>query len=196
MQDSSQNGAKKEPKHKVFQSVATGISVLVIPLVLALVGHFFNTNLTEKELRSEYIKLGVSILNAKPDEANQNTRRWAVDLINYYSAVKIDDATKNELKTETSIPGYAFSSLRQAPEEGQVSYLFTWPGDGSGYVFELEKKEKGSWTDLTAMSSLYNEITYPIPTDVRLRWRAGPLNQETGEPEFSGWREFMVSRSF
>ena len=56
----------------------------------------------ERELAARYIELSVKILSSEPEETSKNEgedplRRWAVDLINEYSDVKMSEAAQDRL---------------------------------------------------------------------------------------------------
>ena len=76
---------------------------IVIPVLLGFIGHSYTESIKEREIQGKFIELGVRILGQVPTEYNQNLRGWAVRVINKYSDVPIDEATKNELIKNTPI---------------------------------------------------------------------------------------------
>jgi hypothetical protein len=79
-----------------FSNITTAIATVVIPVVLAYLGHIFSKAIKEKDLSARYIELAVGILKQAPTPNNQNLRKWAVDLINAYSKVPIDERIAKE----------------------------------------------------------------------------------------------------
>jgi len=64
------------------EKVARILSLIAIPVVLAVVGWLIQNRLTEQNLSQEYVKLAVSILEKpKASESPAGLRDWAVDLL-------------------------------------------------------------------------------------------------------------------
>lgn len=84
-------------KWEKLKIVFIGISTVIIPIVIAMVGHMFSRASTEIELQGKFIELSVRILEQKPTEYTENLRGWAVAVINQYSDVPINEETKEEL---------------------------------------------------------------------------------------------------
>jgi hypothetical protein len=68
--------------------------------------------ITEREVQSKFVALGVSILQAQPTEANINLRKWATEILNKYSGVPIDDATKKDLIEQIPLPSGSITPER------------------------------------------------------------------------------------
>jgi len=73
------------------------LASVFIPLVIVIVGNEYSSAIKESENRVRYTELSIKILNEKPKEDNKNVRRWAIDVLNKYSGVKIDAETRKEL---------------------------------------------------------------------------------------------------
>lgn len=54
-------------------------------------------NQKEKEIQLKYISLSIQILSSPPSQSNSSVRKWAVDIINKYSEVKMDEKVELEL---------------------------------------------------------------------------------------------------
>lgn len=76
------------------------IATVVIPLTIAFSSSWYGTQQKEKELQLKYIELSIQILSAPPSPSNQETRMWALDIINKYSEVKISKKAREELLKE------------------------------------------------------------------------------------------------
>lgn len=85
------------PKKKFSWETLKVLASLLMPLAIASVGHWYTSALKEREIQTEYIELAISILREEPSESNLNVREWAVDIINEYSPVEVNKATRDEL---------------------------------------------------------------------------------------------------
>lgn len=77
------------------------LSILAIPVVLALVGYWVQASLQEQQIKRDYVSLAVSLLLPKKDgekEASEELRAWAVQLLNNSSPVKLSEAQTVDLK--------------------------------------------------------------------------------------------------
>ncbi|MEM7207506.1 MAG: hypothetical protein AAF434_06765 [Pseudomonadota bacterium] len=89
--------------------LSIAVSSIIIPIVIAIVGHMFSKASAERELQGRFIELSVQILEQEPSEHTKNLRSWAVNVINQYSEVPIDEITKEELIE--SVPIFSNSPL-------------------------------------------------------------------------------------
>lgn len=76
------------------------LATVIIPVVLALIGNWYSTAIREKETQIRYVELAIGILSQEPSKQTENIRKWAVQVINFYSDVKIGDETREELLRE------------------------------------------------------------------------------------------------
>lgn len=53
------------------------LSLIAIPVVLAVVGWFVQDSLSDRNVSQEYVKLAVSILKEPKDKVEQSLRGWA-----------------------------------------------------------------------------------------------------------------------
>lgn len=61
------------------------IASVLVPLVVALVGQSINKSIQENEIRIQYMKLALDILQEPPRSETENLRNWAIETLNYYS---------------------------------------------------------------------------------------------------------------
>lgn len=73
------------------------LSILLIPIVLALLGNFVNTALKKSDVDLRMVELAVDILQEEPTEENKELRTWAIAVINKHAQVAITELAKNEL---------------------------------------------------------------------------------------------------
>jgi WD40 repeat protein len=83
-----------------FEKLAKILSLIAIPVVLAVLGWAIQNQLSERNLSQEYVKLAVSILEKpKSSEVPSGLRDWAVDLLNQNAPTKFSAETIRQLKT-------------------------------------------------------------------------------------------------
>jgi cell wall-associated NlpC family hydrolase len=70
------------------------LSILAIPVVLALVGFWVQQSLQDQQIKRDYVNLAVSLLLPKKEgeqEAPRELRKWATQLLSNSSPVKLTD---------------------------------------------------------------------------------------------------------
>ena len=80
------------------------LSAVLVPAAIALVGHWYTSAISEREVQAKFVELGVSILQASPTNATKNLRTWATEVLNRYSGVPINDATQKDLIESVPLP--------------------------------------------------------------------------------------------
>src|SRR5689334_8691458 len=86
------------------QALATIFSVLAVPVVLAILGYYFNSALKEREVQGKFVELAVAILREPPQEQARPLRTWATRIIDKYSGVGLTEETKGLLEHKLSFP--------------------------------------------------------------------------------------------
>lgn len=95
-----------------FKNVALGVAGVISSIAIPLVGYYFtsqqslrslNASLVEKDKDSaqKYIELGIRILSEKPLSDDDPIRKWAIEIVNRYSDVKLSDAAQNALESSS-----------------------------------------------------------------------------------------------
>ncbi len=181
----------KAPNHKKWLTRATVFSLVFVPLAVAAISGYVAYQSSQDKNATEYIKLGISILNERPDENNKATREWAIDLINYYAPVKMPQNTQDELSSTTVLP---ISTIYQALgiKVDKVTHVFKWLDKYNGYSFELQQFDGKMWQEYTYMSTPGNSLSLEIPTNVQLRWRARGLNADGTLSDFE-WQNLVYN---
>lgn len=83
-----------------IERLAKILSLVAIPVVLAILGWVIQNRLSDRNLSQEYVKLAVSILEKpKSSEIPAGLRDWAVDLLNQNAPTKFSAETIRQLKT-------------------------------------------------------------------------------------------------
>ena len=109
--------AKHEDNKSKFSEQFKILASLLVPLMIALVGHWYTSALKEKDIQSKYVEIAISILNSEPNESTRNLRKWAVDIINEYSPKKMSEETQRELDKNTIYSAYDTYLQGLPPEE-------------------------------------------------------------------------------
>jgi WD40 repeat protein len=83
-----------------IEKIAKILSLVAIPVVLAIFGWLIQNRLSERNVSQEYVKLAVSVLEKqKSAEVPAGLRDWAVDLLNQNSPTKFSADTIRQLKS-------------------------------------------------------------------------------------------------
>jgi hypothetical protein len=77
--------------------IATLIAVIAITIVLAYIGSTYIQSDKEKDFNRYIIDIALSILAQEPNENNIESRKWAINVISFYSSVRIHRAAQEEL---------------------------------------------------------------------------------------------------
>ena len=82
------------------ERLAKVLSLVAIPIVVAVLGWMIQNRLGGENIKLEYVKLAVSILQkpSSPDDPS-GLRDWATDMLNQNSPVKFNEKTINQLKS-------------------------------------------------------------------------------------------------
>jgi len=87
-----------------FKIAANALSILAIPIVLALIGYFHSNSIKNRELEGRFVELAVDILRSEATPESENFRKWAVHVIDNYSGIELNEQAKVDLVTTLSIP--------------------------------------------------------------------------------------------
>ena len=77
------------------------LSLLAIPVVIAVVGGLIQSSLGRKTVSQQYVQVAVSILTSKEKLDDKSLRSWAVDLLNDNSPTHLSEAVKDKLRNGT-----------------------------------------------------------------------------------------------
>jgi hypothetical protein len=128
------------------QTMATIFSLVAVPVVLAVIGYFFNTALKEREVQGKFVELAVAILKEPPQEQTRPLRTWATKVIDQYSGVPLSAETKGALVDKLTLPpfphwGPYFGYDLDDPEVPLV-YLGYYLPDFKGKLDPSEKRDR------------------------------------------------------
>lgn len=88
---------KKRDVWDKLSSLSGFIASVLVPIVIALVGHSYTSAIKEAENRVRYTELAISILKEDPEKDRNDVREWAVDVINQYSGVPMSANVRQQL---------------------------------------------------------------------------------------------------
>jgi hypothetical protein len=89
--------AEKDVQLANLESVAKSLSVVAIPVVLAIGSWYIQNAISSRSVEQAYVELAVSVLTAGEEEVDSELRDWAVTLLNSYSAVELQPAVAQRL---------------------------------------------------------------------------------------------------
>jgi len=104
---------------QTLEQIAKILSLIAVPIILAVFGWIIQSRLTGRSVAQEYVKLAAEIL--KDEKADRTLRKWAVELLNKYSLVKFTlDVEKKLISGEVNLtailPSIKGSSMDISPD--------------------------------------------------------------------------------
>jgi WD40 repeat protein len=124
-----------------IESIAKSLSLIAIPIVVAVGGWFIQRSLSDQSIKKDYVNIAVSILQKTEKETGPELREWAADLLNDNSPTKFSPQTLAQLKSGeiklgalTAILQSQGGSLVISPDARSFSIGGT---DGSIRVFDF-----------------------------------------------------------
>ena len=87
------------------------IASILIPIIVAFIGNSYTKAIKDNEIGVRYVELAIKILAEKPDSNSEGTersqglenkavRKWAAEVIDHYSEVKLSSDAMNELEQQ------------------------------------------------------------------------------------------------
>jgi hypothetical protein len=172
---------KQKPNYERIQSYATTFSLIFIPLIVAAISAFVAYKQNNNQNATEYIKIGVGILTAKPDENSKQTREWAIELINNYAPVKMSAEAKKELINTSELPKTVLDKLMDSSNNDSTHHL-QWDGHSSGqYSIETQIYRNGEWKPYSGISVTGTSIDIPLPKSEKIRWKVTDVSSKSTE---------------
>lgn len=105
-----------------WERTARILSLVAIPVVLAIIGATIQATLGRSTVSRDYVQLAVSVLTAEKSKTPQELRDWAVDLLNENSPTKFSSEVAARLKGgEIGFPGSIAALLSTANENGGMA---------------------------------------------------------------------------
>jgi hypothetical protein len=92
---------------KKCREIATILSLVAIPIVLALAAQSFQARESEAALKKDYVTLAIGILaRGKGEEPDVELRQWAVDVVDRNSPVRMPLTLRNKLEKGLTVNGW------------------------------------------------------------------------------------------
>jgi len=142
------------------EKLARLLSLVAIPVVLAILGWLIQDTLTRRNVSQEYVNLSVQILTNRNDVVDPGIRDWAVDLLNDNAPIRLSDSVVARLKSgEAAFP---------RPTEAVPRHLSFWflVKDSAGiHLGQLELEVEGDHNLKTVAQRMLEAavITNQIP---------------------------------
>ena len=89
---------------ELISTISGLLAAVVIPVVIAVVGHAYTRAIREREIQGRLVELAIGILKEIPDEKHREMRRWAVDVVDRFSGVPFPTEAKTDLIERLSLP--------------------------------------------------------------------------------------------
>ena len=83
-----------------FDVIARVLSLLLIPVVLALSGSAVNRSLKRSDVNLRMVELAIEVLRVEPTTNNVALKEWAIKVIDQHSDVAFGQPAQSELKRE------------------------------------------------------------------------------------------------
>ncbi|MGN8251836.1 DUF2514 family protein [Pseudomonas sp. SMV7] len=141
------------------QSIATMLSAVAIPLVIAVIGNSVQQTIAENGIKKDYLAIAINILQEGSEKSHPDMKAWATAVVSEYSPVPFSAGAKEKLGETLSnmapLPKLP-NSARQADllhcESGCLSYvtdkMATWT---------LKLSQAGASNGLDLMTTILDE---------------------------------------
>jgi hypothetical protein len=81
-----------------FRNLALGAAGIISSVFIPLAGLYAASRDKEKEVDKGFVEIATQILSDKPTPDNAPLRKWAIDIIDHYSAIKLAPQAKTTLE--------------------------------------------------------------------------------------------------
>lgn len=100
-----------------LESLSKILGAVALPVVLAVLGFWFNDSLKSRELNVKYVEIAVNVLSQPPSDETKSLRLWAINLINEHASVKIDDKLRDILINDEALPANVLTNPKPGFKE-------------------------------------------------------------------------------
>jgi WD40 repeat protein len=199
--------AKTAFKWDQVEKVARVLSLIAIPVVLAIVGWIVQNSLSDRSVGQEYVKLSLDILKEPKDKIDPSLRDWAVDLLNENSPTKFSTEVVQALKKgQATLPAQLGAILGATSGGGSLAVspdgqlIATGHADGtarlwhaaSGNLIRSYQGHSGAVTSLAFSPDGHDLLTGSFDKTARI-WDTA--SGKTGEP-FRGHTDGIIGVAF
>ncbi len=99
--------------------LVNALATVVIPLVIAFVGHQYTSAFKDKDAQLRFVELSIGILSEEPTEDTEALRSWAARVVDKYSGVSFTESERRSIVEKSSFPDPRFT-LRNRSTGGIV----------------------------------------------------------------------------
>lgn len=86
-----------------IQSIASIASAVAIPIVIAIVGWWVQSSMSNESIKKDYVQMAIGILNSPERQKDEEMRKWAVAILNENAPIPFSQDLKDKLEQ-----GYVF----------------------------------------------------------------------------------------
>ena len=123
------------------------IASILIPAVLAMIGHWSSDALKSREVAVKYTELALDILSRPAQPGSQELRGWSTEVISLYSGVNMKEEVRDYLKVqdlglkafdELWVPEYTERVAKSVVLKEQWKSFMENPGTEEGQATEVK----------------------------------------------------------
>lgn len=81
-----------------FQTLATIISLLATPIIVAVVGWNVQSNISNESIKKDYVQMAIEILKSPEKQKDDEMRKWAVEVLDKNSPIPFSEGLRNNLE--------------------------------------------------------------------------------------------------
>lgn len=141
------------------QSIATILSAVAIPLVIAVLGSSVQQTIAENGIKKDYLAMAISILKERGGKSDPDMKAWATAVVSEYSPVPFSAGAKEKLGETLS----SMAPLPKLPDSARQADLPHCPSGCLPYVTDkmatwtLKLSQADARNDLDVMASILDE---------------------------------------
>lgn len=81
-----------------FQTLATIISLLATPIIVAVVGWNVQSSISNESIKKDYVQIAIEILKSPEKQKDDEMRKWAVAVLDKNSPIPFSKDLRNNLE--------------------------------------------------------------------------------------------------
>ncbi len=160
-----------------LSALAGIVAAVLVPLAIALFGHFYGAALKERELQGQFVALAVAILREPPQsDTTRALRGWAIDVVNRYSGVTLPETLRMQLESQIALPTTA-EQAAPALEQRAFDALFRSEWQTAADLFEAAEAARPGFHSVYELGRLLRRPPYNLNTPDGRRQLFGEIAQ-------------------